>query len=259
MSRRRNAASREIGSKYYRRRHFNETGAALLSAIPLFIGIPLGIAVNKMSRGIAWVLIGVSVLLFGIQRMRAHRNRGWYGRLKDGYSVLIGMVLLGSGAAVFCADSGVQSAALKSWTEHGMGWVNGGILSTLGIMYPVLTALEMHLLKTHCGEPLEAEVADVIQIMVRRTDGKEEEHLRECCPVFRIWRNGREEYVCDERFTNAIFEAGEPCEIRVHPARDTEIYDKKRAGAIIKADVIGWSIYDFCMLLVLGMLWLMNN
>ena len=259
MSRRRNTTSREIGSKYYRRRYINDSGAEFLSAIPFCISIPLATTINKMNRGIALALIGISALLFGFQRMRAHRIRGWYGRLKDRYAILIGVLLIGNGAAAFCADIGVQSDALKSWTDHGMGWLNGGIMLTLGIVYPILTALEFRLLKKHCGEPLEAEVADVIQIMVRRTDGKGEEHMQECCPVFRIWRNGRTEYVCDERFTNAKFEAGEPCEIWVHPTRNTEIYDKKRAGAIIKADVLGWSIYDFCMLLVLGMLWLMNN
>ncbi|MBR5371962.1 MAG: hypothetical protein IK130_07090 [Oscillospiraceae bacterium] len=252
MSRRQSLEHRMIESHYYHRKYPKGD----LSGLSLMAGIPIAIGMNKISVGIALVVLGLSAVVFGIVRIRSQRMRGRFRRLTDFYSLLVGLALIGNGISLCCVRAGMDPPALKRLVEQEIYKVNGVIFATLGIVCPILNALDHRLFKKRCGEPLEAEVADVIQVMARRSDGVGEEFLTECCPVFRIWRDGKTKYVCDEMFSSVKFAPGESCQIYVHPAYPFQIYDEKRAKKAFEISLIGWIVYDVIVALILGIVWM---
>lgn len=220
-------------SPYYRLKH---APAPTFPGFAAFFGIPvLCVPVNMISRGAALLLMGAIILAYGFAQNYDCRKRGWYGRLTDKYMMI-------SGAAI--AISAVFSFFHY---ERLMNWTLGIFLATLGIIMPILRKIELVRLKHRCTEILEAECADIIMFRANPPTG---------CPVFRVQRNGQETYLCDEWFNNPRwYHAGDVCTIYVHPERDTEIYDEKRAKAEMESTLISWLSYDFILIVGFVTLW----
>lgn len=191
-----------------------------------------------------YMFVGVVIIIKGIDLLQFRLRHGWHWTLTDKYLLL-------AGAAI----------AYASYKDgHIMGWKKLdeysllGFFVTLGILYPLLMMLELFLKKLRCRNKEEAVVIDFLDSEYLRLPGAGYAVSPHYCPIFKVWRSGQETYLCDEWFTTAfiphIYHENEAVTIRVHPRRDTEIYDKKRVRAYVRQKWKLWLIYDAILLSV---------
>lgn len=205
------------------------------------------------------LFVGVVIIIKGVDLMLFRLRHGWYCRLTDKFLMLAGA------AIAYTSYKDGHVAGFKHADEGTMF----GFLAVLGIIYPLLMMLELWLMKLRCRKTEEAEVIDVLDSFLLLLPGAGFHVSPHHCPIFKVWRDGKETYICDEWFTKAkrksipgrlhsavikLYERNEAVTIRVHPQHDTEIYDKKRVRAYIVQKWKAWLIYN--MLMIPAIIWL---
>jgi len=222
--------------------YYIPTKPALQKHRLIFYIILFGLAIAAgMFADRPWMFVGIGITVKGVDLLLFRFRHGWHWRLTDKY-------LIAAGLAIF-------RIAFLDIHIRDVGWIDDiaieVFMCTLGIIYPLLTMLELGLMKLRLGKRCAAEVVDIIDLWISGEAGVSEPR----CPVFRIQNNyGTDLYVCDEWFTVTPYSVGETADIRVRPERCTEIWDRKRVKACIVKSWKFWLIYDgfvllFCILM----------
>lgn len=193
-----------------------------------------------MFADLPWMFVGLAITVKGLDLWLFRFRHGWRWRLTDKY-------LIAAGLAIF-------RIAFLDIHIKDIGWIDDiameVFMCTLGIIYPLLTTLEMGLMKLRLGRSRQAEVVDTLDsVLLELEKGKVGYPALEC-PVFRIDSNSGEMlYVCDEWFSRAAYTVGDTAEIRVKPERSTEIWDRKRVKDCLVRSWKFWLIYEGVILL----------
>ncbi|MBR5371963.1 MAG: hypothetical protein IK130_07095 [Oscillospiraceae bacterium] len=184
-----------------------------------------------------WLFVGIVIMIKGFDILIFRLRHGWHWRLSDKY-------VIAAGAVITYLDYTYSS---KNWSWQALYY----FFITLGVIYPVLNMLELWLMKLRCRQTEEATVVDYLDSRLLRLPGAGLTVTAHYCPIYRIWRDGQETYICDEWFTKSFqYERDENVTIRIHRRRDTEIYEKKRVRAFFKQKWKAWLIYDVILLTV---------
>ena len=188
-------------------------------AVGMFIDLP-------------YLFVGAAIAVKGVDLFIYRFLRGWHWRLTDKYLIAAGLAQM----RIAFLDIHIKD----------LGWIDEItiqlFLLTLGIIYPLLTTLELALMKLRLGKEREAEAADVILSGDIDSYGPAGNLT---CPVFLIRDDaGREQYVCDEWFSRAGYLTGEKTAIRVRPEHSTEIWDRKRVRDCLMRSWRFWLIYE---------------
>ena len=200
----------------------------------IFFGVAI---IAGMLIDLPWLFVGAGITLKGLDLFLFRFRHGWHWRLTDLYLIAAGLALF----RISFMDVHIKD----------VGWLDdiamAVFLCTLGIIYPLLTTLELWLMKLRLGRKRQAEVVDSLECSV--VDPKSMLAGMKC-PVFRIHDNdGKEMYVCDEWYSRAAYSVGESADIRVRPDNSTEIWDSKRVKDRIIRSWKFWLIYEAVMLL----------
>ena len=189
-----------------------------------------------------WMFVGVVIIIKGIDLLVFRLRHGWYWRLTDKYLMLAGAVI------AYASYKDGRLFGMKQADE----WSLIGFFASLGIIYPLLTMLEIWIMKLRCRKQEEAAVVDGLDSLLLLLPGAGFDVTPHYGPIFKVWRSGQETYICDEWFTKtkvtALYGRDEAVTIRVHPRHDTEIYDKKRVRAFFRQKWKAWGIYDAILL-----------
>lgn len=241
----------------YRNYHHEETQSPLyqlekprsprINGVIFALAVMVALGFRGISTELSAIILGAAFLAYGISQFRFTREHGWYGKLTDKYMMLVGTAWIFSAVYGFFVSNRI------------MHWVTGISLATLGIVVPVLRVLESAFLKSRCSESLDAECADIIERTLVSNDGSRRDMQIERCPIFRVWRGGGEEILCDELFANVKYVQGEHYSILVNPAHNTEIYEKQRAKNLLESSLLSWFVYDFVAAMILVMAYLIRN
>lgn len=185
-----------------------------------------------------FLFLGMVIIIKGIDLLVFRLRHGWHWTLTDKYLML-------AGAAIsYLSYKDGRFMGYKNLDEYALF----GFLGTLGIVYPLIMMLELGLKKLRCRRKEDANVIDFSDSFFSRLPGGGVTVTPHFCPVYQVWRNGQETYLCDEWFTKSwsphLYGDSRQITIRVHPRRDTEIYDTKRVWAHIKQQWKAWLIYD---------------
>lgn len=209
----------------------------LIFYIILFsIAIVIGMFID-----LPYMFVGVGITIKGLDLMFFRLKHGWKWRLTDKYLIVAGMALF----RISYLDIHIK----------GIGWIDEIalyiFLGTLGIIYPLLTTLELGLMKLRLGRSREAEVVDDLDSVLLEYEKGRFGRPPLFCPVFRIRSDdGMEMYVCDEWFSNVSYPTGDITEIRVRPEHSSEIWDRKRVRNAIAKSWKYWLIYEGVILLI---------
>ena len=185
-----------------------------------------------------WMFIGVVIIIKGIDLLVFRLRHGWHWTLTDKYLMLAGA------AIAFLSYKDGHFMGYKKLDEYSMIV----FFASLGVIYPLLMMLETWLKKFRCRKKEDAAVIDWLDSRFLRLPGAGLTVTPYYCPIFKVWRDGQETYLCDEWYIKTpiprLYKMDEPVTLRVHPRRDTEVYDKKRVLAYFRQKWKAWLIYD---------------